>query len=414
MALFSFDGNWSLKYHKQFKIPKGFIIFKVLENSLHRYKKQFEKLESRQLNGAELIKIEVKGDIFFKKRSLNQNSLMWSLYSIEANEMNAGLSGHKDQNVTADYLYEADIKNYAPTFGMKLKKEDLERFKRLYNRIEIVNEQDNILVLKVTLGTSHFNTREMTEWIERQFNRMAYMGLSLENADSISKYWLDWQNHLNDNEIIIHDEIMTKKEYKVLHPSCQATGEFIGHEGGEVAHIQAIGMGGNEELEKNYASNWLHVKTEIHRDIIHGQGWEEFLKQFPHLTYKVRTALKREYQPLPEQSESINSEAENEDNEDSMTGKYQNSNENAKLTGSATKLRGLAIHHESVIMFTFEEGTELDSDIVIATNPGDDESAIKYMQNLLEKGSPYVKFIVKCCKELGIDPEKVSEDLGLF
>ncbi len=118
--------------------------------------------------------------------------------------------------------------------------------------------------------------------------------------------WIELQKWLSKNKIILHsDAPCTKEEYKALTPICEASGEFLGN-GGEVAHIKAVGMGGHEEPEKDQPGNWFHLKTEIHRGLIHGKGWNVFLKKYPWLKYKYNLAMKLvEAEKKPEQGELI-------------------------------------------------------------------------------------------------------------
>ena len=157
-----------------------------------------------------------------------------------------------------------------------------------------------MITIRAIRSSSKFNTKEMVVWIARIFNRLAYNGVGVTNPGEIQNYWHQFKEYVNENKITIHDSILTQAEYKALNPICEGCGEYIADGSGELAHIRAIGMGGDrtKEPKRNYSSNWLHLCRECHGDIWHGKGAYEFLKLFKHLTYKVNTALNREYSEI--------------------------------------------------------------------------------------------------------------------
>lgn len=318
MANIKFTGFWSKSWQKQ--IPKGFILIKPKNQYIKRLAVILNKLNQFQDKKRELRELDITIEFHYKKRTLDQNALLWSLYEIEANEMNAGMSGDKKQMVTKDELYADDLKIYAPRIEIKATAENLSFLKSQY-RIEserpIVDESGNIKYYFITaiISTSHFTTLQMAGWIDRMFNRMAVNGVNCTNPKEIYDYWVKWSQMKSDEKIILHDDILSGAEYKALNPICEATGNFIGDDSGQLCHIKARGMGGNPEEEKDYSSNWLHLCHEAHISVQHSIGWTYFLKLYPHLKYKVEMALKREYPAIEESKELYqNNIAENNKN----------------------------------------------------------------------------------------------------
>lgn len=331
MAGGMFQAKWSGRYHRELglSIKNGYFVLKVepryikvLAEKLKKLdsfqEKKIEKLLDKNQDGnfEDVLRIlDIKYEYHFRKRTLDQNRLMWSLYEIEAYILNGGIEGHNEQMISAEYLYDADIMEHGEREQVYTRRKNLSYYRDEY-RIEYVmdgekkygvlqalveiKDLDSKIVICYIRGSSKLNTLEMAAWIERIFNRIAYHGVPIEKSDKIKDFWIKQRDHLNKEKIILNDEIMTKNQYKANTPLCEATGEFIGHGGGELAHIQGFGMGGkrSDEPYRNYTSNWLHLKTEVHRDIWHGKGVDYFLKQFPHLTYKVRTAERRYYEPI--------------------------------------------------------------------------------------------------------------------
>lgn len=298
MALIKFTANWSKDW--QGKMPKGYLLLKPKEIYHKKMAIVLNKLNEIQNKKEELKDIDVTIEIHYKKRTLDQNSLMWALYSIEANELNAGMKGSKEHMFTSQELYENDLQNEAPKFKMQIKEEMLNVMRSEYRIIDIQDYKDGTKIVTCILTTSKFNTKQMAEWIDMIFNRMAINGVTVTNPGEIHNYWVQWRQCLNDNQIILHDDILTGAQYKALNPICEATGDYIGNGTGQLCHIKARGMGGNPEQEKDYASNWLHLTNEAHIEIQHVKGWSHFLKIFPHLNYKVETALRREYPEIKE------------------------------------------------------------------------------------------------------------------
>lgn len=322
--------NWSAAWHRKYNIPKGFILLRydrlyrksIGEELLKLDNFQNEKKQKLVDSGKDfeekdyLRDIDIAYEYHFKKRTLDQNALMWPLYEIEANEMNGGDKGHKDQMVTAMELYEADLHNNGEREIITTKRKHLGQYLTEYRIIlsVVYNEKtyedvqafarmdvftETKIEIEVIRGTSQFDTVEMTKWIEMIFNRIAYHGIPVTNPKDIKSYWHKWKQMLNDNKIEIHDTVLTQAEYKALNPICEACGDVI-TSGGELHHIKAVGMGNDrsDEPHRNYSSNWLHLCVNCHRSIYHQKGVNEFLKLYHHLTYKVKTALNRDYDDI--------------------------------------------------------------------------------------------------------------------
>ena len=64
---------------------------------------------------------------------------------------------------------------------------------------------------------------------------------------------------------------MSVQDYKTLHPICEATGEFIGHGGGSLAHIKAVGMGGPRKGEV-CPSEVMHLTDKAHAEFDNGKA----------------------------------------------------------------------------------------------------------------------------------------------
>lgn len=297
MALIKFIGNWSKDWQKQ--IPKGYLLIKPKETYHKKIAIVLNKLDQMQQKKEELKDIDITIEVHYKKRTLDQNNLMWALYEIESNELNAGMKGSKEHMFTSQELYDNDIKDYAPKIEIRVKHYDYKNrisFLKSQYRIEkedIIKDESGKIkyhLFTAIITSSNFTTKQMAEWVDMIFNRMALNGVTVTNPGEIHSYWVKWKQSLNDNKIILHDDILTESEYRTLNPMCEACSKFIADGSGQISHIKSRGSGGQD-----YASNLLHLCNECHIETQHAKGFEHFLKVYPHLTYKVSTALRRDY-----------------------------------------------------------------------------------------------------------------------
>lgn len=272
MAKISFVGNWSSEYQKD--IPSGIIGIKPKESYKKAISSELKKLNDDQIKRNELRDIEVKIEIFYKKRTLDQNALLWSIMEIEANE----------QGITALEIYNNDIMEFAPRIEMFVSPDEYTWLKNEYRLIEKekYDQKRNKYYVVVILTTSHFNTVQMAKWIERIFNRLALIGVTSSN--DIRNYWLQWRGFLDQEKIILNDGI-SKEEYRVKNPICEACGSG---EGLQLAHIRA----GHHETE-DQSWNWLILCHNCHIITQHAKGFGELIKSAPHIKNKVENALKK-------------------------------------------------------------------------------------------------------------------------
>lgn len=271
---------------------KGQITFAVsleYQDIVRRFlKKHIEKQKQKN----EKIKIGLTFNTDISKRKLEQNALMHVWYGIEAQCLNAGLNGSGKHEITPWQIYENDLKEYCPKEEILIKSEFLNMYKRKFRHTHVIEQEEEYIRVQIWKTTSHFTIREMAYWVQRIVNRCADYGVPVDIQTYTKSEWIDFQQWLAKNKISLHSEKpCTKEEYKAMTPICEASGQYIGS-GGEVAHIQAVGMGGYEEPEKDHPGNWWHLKTEVHREELHGQGINFFLKKYPWLKYKYNLAMK--------------------------------------------------------------------------------------------------------------------------
>ena len=300
--------QWTARWQAEYKIPKGFILLRYEGRYRRNVATALMKLDEFQEKHktdepeAELRPIDMTLDIHYKKRSLDQNALMWALYEIEANELNGGRKSADME--TPQHIYDLDMKEFAPKIEIRVTPERLELLKRSYSMVETV-PRGEWTYATVYVTSSLWNTKEMHDHLEMIFDRLSTAGVDLKSTADLSHYWLEWQAAMNEQKIVLHDDLYTVAEYKERVKNCEACGRAVWHDsiGSSVAHIKAVGMGGHRE-NKYHGSEIMHLcDIPCHQKFDNGKGRDKFLAEWPHLTYKVSTALNRDYGPAPEQLE---------------------------------------------------------------------------------------------------------------
>jgi hypothetical protein len=269
------------------------------------------ELEGKDISQKKLISITL--ETHYKKRTLVMNNLYWALRTIQANEMNGGKKG--PGMVTKEKLHDDYLQVYGEREIIKTQRKNLNRY-RAKGKVEfIIIDQQKISVenflknynisnnkyitIQRIIGTSEMSTKAFSEVIDQVFREIWESGVN-EPGD-IHKYWVDFRNHLNKQEIILHDEKMTKGQYREKNKICEGCGVKSGV---QIAHIKAIGMGGHEEPEKDHPLNWFCLCNDCHNVIIHGidGGIEVFKEKFPHLSYKIDLAFKHNSMKIAEEN----------------------------------------------------------------------------------------------------------------
>lgn len=279
-----------VKYHKAWCEKNNFYTFRCDSPELRTFLDDFSiKQDEKQ----QLLDLKIDINIPKKHRTLNQNALMWALYDIEAKELNGKMTGHKDHEITPKELYENDINEYADKIYLSIPEKNQYLLNSTFRKNRIIKKELGRIFAEIHVTSSHFSTIQMTIWIDRIFNRLAHMGVSVSSSGQVLDYWKDHRKFINDKQLNIDSEIISIREYKEKHPICEATGKYIGVEGGSIAHIIARGMGGKHEDWKDRPYNLLHLCDTAHAEFDNGKGRDLFVNKYPHLKYKINQAYLR-------------------------------------------------------------------------------------------------------------------------
>jgi hypothetical protein len=375
MAIVKYLATWDGRETKARGLRQGEILLHAQPRYWKNLRKAFEKLHHKQQNRSRddptayvMYDIEVELDVLYKKRTLDQNALMWSLYEIEAAEMNAGAVDLMHE-VTPGRLYAQDMEGIAPTVSLVVQARmlpDLASLGMSWRRAVPVEGTD-LVTAEIIRTSSKWTTVEMARHIQGQFNRLALSGVHLEKAADIGHYWVQFRQHVNDERIPLTDEKLTKDQYRALNPLCEGCGAFVGANmehpsgGGHVHHILSRGAGGAEP-ELDWPANWLHLCPACH-DVWNEKdgGVVEFIKVAPQCESKIRRAL--EGDPVVAGTEPEKG-AEGGAEEGVADAEHGHPGDSIRTGGSAGgDEAGQAVQDEEVKGEEDEEGTEPELDL---------------------------------------------------
>lgn len=301
MAVVKGEVYWNPDWLKYLSAVPGykrsdFMIIAKKPNYKDGFTKQLTRLNTAQTkwqekNGADKLRpIDITLEYHFRKRTADQNSLLWSLLTVMATVQNAG---QKDKTaVTKEQLYRDYMNQYAETREMVIPA-DLRPFIDFTVLKERKREDGNIQMV-VQKTSSYMNTIELAKLVDTIFNDLAYLDIGAAEAIDMKEFFVKWKQHLNDNKIVIRDEFMSVEDYMAVQPICEVSGNLV-EEGLMPHHIKTRGAGGSD-----YASNLIRLDKK-HHDEFHDKGAETFAKKYTQVSYKIMTALRRDYD-YPEES----------------------------------------------------------------------------------------------------------------
>ena len=288
-----FGAYWTPGEAREHGLPRGTLILRAEERYWPSLRKLTEKGMEKIMASAEMnLEVFVDLDLPLKKRSLEANALMWSLYEVEANEQNANRK--EPGGVTAEQLYGADMENekVVPMVDVVIDKDLLDQLEKVgmkWIRAEPMAGSAKLLRVKIAKTSSKWDTLEMSRHIDMLFNRLARAGVT--NPDEIGEYWLRWRKHLADKKIIYAEHELSQEEYREAHPICEGCGKFIGE--GAVGHLHHIrSRGAADEKLADHSDDWMMLCPDCH-DIwtAVGGGVVAFVEKYPHTRWRIERIL---------------------------------------------------------------------------------------------------------------------------
>lgn len=205
--------------------------------------------------------LDLSLEVHYKRRTLDQNRLYWSLLSVLSYEAK-GSHGHEEE------IHEEMLQLYAPRVDSALGGP------------------------QVPMRSKHMSTVQFaTCLLNNVFRELAEHGTQVYKPEDIRAYWMDfykWRSEQKRDPV----QIASFDEYRKAVPYCEACLENtwrtdedgIYRDQGHIAHIISRGAGGSDDT-----TNVFHFCAK-HHALQHQIGWETFLKQFPHLQWRYDQA----------------------------------------------------------------------------------------------------------------------------
>lgn len=173
-----FDGSWELS-------------FKVGQDSVFSAKNAVIELK----NNIKPLQIELGFET--KKRTLDQNALLWELLT----EFAIGLNGGRKGEITTEDLYYKMLNRYGVD-ELRLVLEGTEKsLKRLYRKVYIIDKVEINGQMwskcRCVLGSSKYKTQEFSNLIEGILDDMAEAGIETEQSRFLENQWRDYERARN-------------------------------------------------------------------------------------------------------------------------------------------------------------------------------------------------------------------------
>lgn len=200
---------------KALGLPKGqgFAVQIVDPASRVRYAEELAKIKKVQEERGALVELDVTIELHYKKRSLDSNNLMWSLYTLEANWTNQsklytgayGKIGIPDRIVTPKEIYEADMETYAPKYQMYLEESQVHAAVLMLEQAvghvkrKVKTVKEGIWLVEIWETSSFWDSKKMSDHIKRQIDRMIDQGILKSDELDFDKIKQDFEQWRKEN-----------------------------------------------------------------------------------------------------------------------------------------------------------------------------------------------------------------------
>lgn len=170
-----FEGNWELS-------------FKVNQESVFAAKNTVVGLK----NNVKQLEIEI--GFATKKRTIDQNSLLWGLLTEFAKGRNGG---RKSADLTTEDLYYEMLNKYGVD-ELRLVLEGTEpSLRRVYKKVYMIDKvkigKQMWTKCRCVLGSSEYTTTEFSDLIEGILDEMAEAGIETEQSRYLETQWRDYE-----------------------------------------------------------------------------------------------------------------------------------------------------------------------------------------------------------------------------
>lgn len=237
---------------------KGIIVLKIKPGKAREIVEFIAKFVKKTDWRKRLLTVAI--EVFYKRRTLDQNSLYWALLTI-LSFVAYGCYGFEEE------IHEGILQMYAP------------------------KEEEKATGMLIAKRSKNLNTVEFAEIIQGAFHEISAQGVPVSSVPDIKRYYEEFYKwRWQDGEDVL--KFKTLEVYRERVNYCEACMKYLDYNAqthryedtpGNICHIVTAGSGGSDSPE-----DVLHLCDKCHIEIQHTQGWEKFLELYPHLIPKVK------------------------------------------------------------------------------------------------------------------------------
>lgn len=160
----------------------------TVENSVEFVETQIRQKLDEIAHGNPL-RLTLTVEKYRKKRSLEQNRMMWALLTIMSDAYNAG----QGEGMTPEKCYIQMLEEFGlEYYFLEIPQKALPAVRKAFKLVHVVELLNNDrCTVKASMGSSSFSTTQMTDFMERIFDRLAEMGV---NDPNVTTYWMEWKD----------------------------------------------------------------------------------------------------------------------------------------------------------------------------------------------------------------------------
>jgi len=180
---------------------KNMILLRYPQEARARIVKELTKIVARNeqlyMTCDAHIELDVTIDIAYKARSIQANKLMWALYSVIADILN--VESKEMVRITPESLYEQDMQDWATRHYIRCTNDSLPFIKEILQEEKgkikntIWSDTEKLWEIEVWQTSSYWDTKQMSEHIERLFTLVETMGRNRSNDGDIAKIYNDFK-----------------------------------------------------------------------------------------------------------------------------------------------------------------------------------------------------------------------------
>lgn len=141
-------------------------------NDNHSVRELVEMVNKLNQSGKELLTVDIKP--YKSKRSLGQNEVMWGLLDL----LSQHIHGRKDQTLVWETYIEMLERTGQKYDYFWVLPEAAQRLKESFRTWKLIEDNGKMQMYKCYYGSSHFNTKEMFDFIESIKSELIELGVN--------------------------------------------------------------------------------------------------------------------------------------------------------------------------------------------------------------------------------------------